>query len=85
MLDREEDSLQNWKTVINHTYPKVQIETIVWDLSKLTTVEAAEEVIAKLNDKDLACLVNNAGIADFIPFNEENPQSILNIIQITNF
>lgn len=48
----------------------------------MTSVDAAQAVVDKLADKDVAAVVNNAGIVDLLPFNEETLQSIHNVIQI---
>ena len=82
ILDRDEAGLENAKEVISHLHPKVKIETIAWDLSKLTSVKAAEDVLEKVKEKDLAVLVNNAGVVDWFAFNEDTEQSLRDILYI---
>jgi len=61
-LDRNEQGLINSKERLETLNPKSEVETIHCDLAKLTSVESAKEIIAKIRARDVSVLVNNAGV-----------------------
>ena len=82
MSDVDEIGLNKAKELILETCSSTEVETIVTDLSKLSTVESVSRIIDKVSDKDISILVNNAAIGDRNLFLEESKNKIHDIIQV---
>ena len=82
MVDIDEDGLQKGKEQIQQASSSTEVETIVCDLSKLSTVESVSEVINKVSDKDISILINNAGLADLNLFIDESKKKLHDVVQI---
>lgn len=84
ILDLDEAGLERAKKAISEEHKACDIETVPCNLLKLTEQAHYEEFVERFNDKDIAILVNNAGVADYNPFHEIRPEAVSMMMQVND-